>query len=79
MNLHFHQIDYNMGKKETESFNNFLFVLGPVSKPDIKMTSSRSLKSNDLIAESSDVSLKCQTQDAYPYPSIQWFMNNQEL
>lgn len=56
-----------------------LVVSSPVTKPEIRMASSRSLKSNDLIAEGSDVSIKCQTKNAYPYPSIQWFMNRQEI
>lgn len=53
-------------------------IKGPIEKPDIKLEQS-SPSSTKMILESTDLTIKCQSQYAYPLPSFKWFENGTEL
>ena len=53
-----------------------LIVASPVQEPRITIESTGK---SDLIHESSNVTIKCLTKQAYPYPSIKWLMDNKEM
>ena len=64
-----------------------LIVTSPIQRPDIfveKLDSFSSLSnaidsSSKMILESSNVTLKCISKYAYPYPSFNWFQNNKQI
>lgn len=59
--------------------------LGPIEKPEISLEQSSSSHSksqtqtNKMILESSDLTIKCQSQHAYPFPTFKWFENGIEM
>ena len=53
-----------------------LIVTSPVQEPRITIEST---SKSDLINESSNVTIKCLTKQAYPYPSIKWLMDSNEM
>ena len=74
----------NLWNQKTIYYN--LIVTAQISKPDISLSSDDSnninknyYNSHKIIAESSNVSLKCLSKHAHPYPTFKWFRNNKEL
>lgn len=56
-----------------------IVVSNPVLKPEMNIESTGTIQSKDLISETSNVTVRCISKYAYPYPSIKWFMNNDEI
>jgi hypothetical protein len=57
-----------------------LIVTSPVSKPDLIIEKSPREQTNEkMINEKSNMTIKCLSKFAYPYPSMKWFRNNQEI
>ena len=53
-----------------------LLVDSPIGRPQLTVAQN---KSKQLIAESSNLTLTCTSQHAYPYPTIKWYQNQKEL
>lgn len=59
-----------------------LNLKGPIEKPEVILEQQGEkfvMGSNKMIMESSDVSIKCVSKNAYPLPSFKWFENGVEL
>lgn len=50
-----------------------LIVTNQIKKPDLIKSDSK------LIIESSNTTIKCISKHAYPYPTIKWYKNDQEI
>jgi len=56
-----------------------LVVTSPVITPNITAVSEDGLSLDSMIPELSNITLKCTSAHAYPYPSIKWLHNGREL